>query len=254
MRARVALALCVASLGALGASPGARAGIALALRGGVRSAQAVFAGGAMQTQELTLPERRVWALQLGVYDNGERAQAEQERLSAAGMPCVIWQGERMRIVCAAAPKEAQLDADVGMETYAIEDAWAEVSLRVSGAQAQRAAALLALPDELFLALAAPEEEQPLSGVLERARQAARFAAGGESELCAQLTQSLGNWCELIEDARAQWGEQTARRYASLTMATLCRELRTVLLAQASAASTASAQRTPSTAADVIPPA
>ena len=143
LRARIALGLCVAALGAMAASPGAREGILGALQGGVRSAQAAFAGNAASERELTLSAMRVWALQLGVYDNGERAQAEQERLTASGMPCIIWQGERMRIVCAAAPDEGTLDADVGMETYAISDEWPEVRLRVSGtdAQAQRAAAL-----------------------------------------------------------------------------------------------------------------
>ena len=248
----------MAALGAMAASPGAREGISGALRGGVRSAQAVFAGNALGQREVTLPARRVCALQLGVYDSGERAQAEQERLTAAGMPCIIWQGERMRIVCAAAPDEAALDDDVGMETYVISDEWAEVRLRVSGtdAQSQRAAALLSLPDELFVQLAKPEEEQPLQDAVRRAREAAQAhdAGRGENALCAQLAQSLVNWCALIEQAREELGEATARRYASLTMATLCRELRTVLLSQASESSTASAQRTPSTAADVIPPA
>ena len=252
------LGLCVAALGAMAASPGAREGIGGALRLGVRSAQAVFAGSEATQRDITLSARRVYALQLGVYDNGERAQAEQERLTAAGMPCIIWQGERMRIVCAAAPVESALDADVGMETYAIADEWAEVSLRVSGADAdaERAAALLTLPDALFLSLAKSEKEQPLEDIVRRAREAAQpqLALRGDNALCAQLAQSLVNWCALIEQTRDELGDAAARRYASLTMATLCRELRTVLLAQASESSTASAQRTPSTAADVIPPA
>ena len=252
------LGLCVAALGAMAASPGAREGIGGALRLGVRSAQAVFAGNALGQREVTLPAMRVCALQLGVYDSGERAQAEQERLTAAGMPCIIWQGERMRIVCAAAPEENLLDADVGMETYVIWDDWATVSLRVSGADedAQQAAALLTLPDALFLALAQPQEKQPLEDAVRRAREAAQpqLTAHQENALYTQLAQSLVNWGALIEQTQQELGDETARRYALLTMATLCRELRTVLLSQASESSTASAQRTPSTAADVIPPA
>ena len=258
LRARAALALCVAALGAMAASPGAREGIAGALSLGARSAQAVFAGSAQERREVTLGAMRVCALQLGVYDNGERAQAEQERLTAAGLPCVVWQGERMRIVCAAAPDEGGLSGDVGAEVYTIWDDWDAVSLRLSGTQddTRQAEALLTLPDALFLALARPEKEQPLEDAIRRARETAqaRRPSGGENALCAQLAQSLANWASLIEQTRQELGDAIARRYAQVTMATLCRELRAVLIAQASERSTASAQRTPSTAADVIPPA
>ena len=58
----------------------------------------------------------------------------------------------------------------------------------------------------------------------------------------------------VEKTMAEQNEADARSYAAITICMLCRELRLALEGQASAASTASAQRTPSTAADVMPPA
>ena len=81
------------------------------------------------------------------------------------------------------------------------------------------------------------------------------SAHPESALYTQLAQSLVNWCTLMEQTRQETDEAAARRYAAVTICTLCRELRIVIANQpASAQSTASAQRMPSTAAEVMPPA
>ncbi len=256
MGARLALAACVAALCALAASPDARTAAANAAQDGLRAARALLLGQARTQRLLTLGERRVYALQLGVYDSGELAQAEQQRLTAAGVPCVIWQGERMRIVCAAAATpDALEDAAPGRESYVYEDVWREARLRVSASEdgAQAVCTLLETPDALFWALCRPEAEEPLSGVLARAGEAAA-ARTPQNELCTQLRQSLEDWRALIERTSAELDAPAARRYAALTMATLCRELREVLLAQASEESAASAQRTPSTAAETMPPA
>ena len=112
--------------------------------------------------------------------------------------------------------------------------------------------LLLLPDELLSALSG---EEVLTGLLERTRSQAVAAlhAHPEHELYTQLAQSLCNWCALIEGTLETQGEAAARSYARVTVCTLCYELRRTLIAQ-SEESTASAQRTPSTAAEVMPPA
>ena len=61
--------------------------------------------------EITLPEKTVYALQLGAYDNGEHAQSEMLRLTQEGTLCVIWQRTQMRLVCDAAASKGKLAAD-----------------------------------------------------------------------------------------------------------------------------------------------
>ena len=206
--------------------------------------------------QLTLPELRVYALQLGVYDSGERAQAEMQRLTEGGVPCVIWQREQMRIVCDAALSRDALDVRTvqAIEAYAIAETLPEVVLRVEADSAalEGVRTLLLLPDELLGALAGDE---PLTALLERTRAQAEaaLAAHPEHVLYTQLAQSLCNWCALIEGTRSVQGETVARGYARATVCTLCYELRRTLIAQ-SEESTVSAQRTPSTAAEVMPPA
>ena len=121
-------------------------------RAGLAAAQ-TFASSTPEEAELTLPEISIWALQLGVFDSGERAAQEQERLLAQGIPCAIWQREQMRLICEAAPAKEALDmaAAGGQETFVIAETAPQVSLRLSAAQgeAQEAAAFLALPDELL---------------------------------------------------------------------------------------------------------
>ncbi|MCI7735954.1 MAG: hypothetical protein MSL26_02235, partial [Clostridiales bacterium] len=55
-------------------------------RAGLAAVQ-TFAGSTPEEAELTLPEIKIWALQLGVFDSGERAAQEQKRLLAQGIPC-----------------------------------------------------------------------------------------------------------------------------------------------------------------------
>ena len=155
------------------------------------------------------------------------------------------------------PKEAA----GGEEAYVIADPWPEVSLRLSAGEAELGdvQAMLCMPDHLFDRLLQSEAEEPLERIVQQAAEAAEQAltAHPENVLYTQLAQSLSNWCTLMEDAGTQLDGQAARRYAAVSMGTLCRELRMALLGsadQASEESTASAQRTPSTAADVMPPA
>ena len=253
-RRRLCIAAAVMLLAVAAMAPKAREALMTWMRSGVAAVSAALPRSS--EAQLTLPELRVYALQLGVYDSGERAQSEQQRLMAAGVPCVIWQREQMRIVCDAACAREALDgaSSQGREAYVIGEALPEVVLRV---EAQSGAvddvrALLLLPDELLSALSG---EEALTGLLERTRSQAVAAlhAHPEHELYTQLAQSLCNWCALIEGTLETQGEAAARSYARVTVCTLCYELRRTLIAQ-SEESTASAQRTPSTAAEVMPPA
>ena len=253
-RRRLWIAAAVAMLALAAMAPQLRGKLTAWARSGVQavSSRLPRSGEA----QVTLPERQVFALQLGVYDSGERAQSEQQRLMAAGVPCVIWQREQMRIVCdAALSREALADAAAqGREACVTEETlkdknspFARIPAALEGVRT-----LLLLPDELLGALAGDE---PLTALLERTRAQAEaaLAAHPEHVLYTQLAQSLCNWCALIEGTRSVQGETVARGYARATVCTLCYELRRTLIAQ-SEASTASAQRTPSTAADVMPPA
>ena len=102
----IVLALC-----ALAMQPELRARIAQAGREGLAAVQAFAqtAGDDSAQAELTLPEMKVWALQLGVFDSGESAAQEQRRLAAEGVPCVVWQRERMRLICGVALSRDGLD-------------------------------------------------------------------------------------------------------------------------------------------------
>ena len=101
-------------------------------------------------REITLHGYDVYALQLAVFDSGERAAAELKRLQALGIRCVIWQKERMRIVADAAfTREAlNMAAAKGQEAYVICDTLDEISLRLSAdsVSVEEAKALLELPD------------------------------------------------------------------------------------------------------------
>lgn len=255
---RLGIVMAVALLCAAAMTPPLRAHIAGWLRRGMNAA-AAFAPGHEAQAEVTLPKKQVYALQLGAYDSGERAQSEMQRLTQAGVPCVIWQREQMRIVCDAALTRDGLSAAAaqGQEAYTVQETLAEVVLRVSAdsAQVEAVQALISLPDSLLEAIGKGEE---LGTLLERTRVQAQAAltAHPDHALYTQLAQSLVNWCQLIEQTREARGEEIARSYAGVTICTLCYELRQALLADAaqSEAMTASAQRTPSTAADVMPPA
>jgi len=208
--------------------------------------------------EMTLPKREMFALQLGVFDSGERAGLEAQRLKKLGVRCVVWQREKMRIICGVALSREGLDLSSaqGNEAYVIKDVLPKVSLRMhsdaeSIARAQR---LLELPDEILMHLLTGEAA--LETLVSDAKKTAQAELGRHPEnlLYTQLAQSLVNWCALMETAIMESDEASSRNYAAVTICTLCRELRVALENQTSEASTASAQRTPSTAADVMPPA
>ena len=101
-------------------------------------------------------------------------------------------------------------------------------------------------------------DESLPELLQKTREQAQTAKAEHPNhlLYTQLAQSLLNWCDLLEGVMQDQGESIARNYARATMCVLCFELRKALLDEGiqSEASTASAQRTPSTAADVMPPA
>ena len=203
---------------------------------------------------VTLPAYDVYALQLAVFDNGERAAAELKRLQDEGVRCVIWQKERMRIVVSAALSRDTLDTSAakGYEAYVIRDTLPEVCVRLSAqrSDAERAKNFLEMPDRTLKALL--EGTEDLGNLPAQVRAAASEAinAHPENQLYTQLAQSLLDWCALMEQTMADADESAARSYGTVTLCTLCRQLRQTL----SEPSTASAQRTPSTAADVMPPA
>ena len=207
--------------------------------------------------QVTLPKRTVYALQLGAYDNGRHAQDELVRLSEDGVLSVIWQREQMRLVCDVSGSRGKLNdaAAMGRDVFVITEELPEVSLQVSAGAASLNAvrSFLLLPDALFGNLC--DGSEPLSKTVERARASALPAqkAYPDHALYTQLAQSIVNWCNLMDSIRESHGDAAAESYARVTMCTLCRELRLALTTQ-SEASTASAQRTPSTAAEVMPPA
>lgn len=229
--------MAVAALACLMLVPGLRRRIAGAAREGLQAAQA-FAGLREEQVELTLPAMEVYALQLGVYDSGESAESERQRLYAEGIPCMIWQREKMRLICAVSLSRETLDAQApdGQEAYVITDSMEEVTLRLSAGEneVEEALALLRMPDDMFALLLQSEQEAPLADVVKRVREAARKAGGAHPEnmLYTQLAQSMTNWCALMESTARQVDADTARRYAAVTMCTLCRELRMALLGSA----------------------
>ncbi|MBR5288748.1 MAG: hypothetical protein IKU34_09210 [Clostridia bacterium] len=256
MRRRALTAGAVLALCAMAMTPELRLKIAQTAKNGVSAVQTLAS--AVREVEITLPEMTVYALQLGVYDNGERAQSEQQRLNKQGVQSIIWQREKMRIVCSAAKSKAALDlrAADGNEAYVISDTMPQVRLRIrcESGKEEEAAAFIRLPDTLLDELMGGEG-RALQQITADTRTLAERALEEHPEhlLYTQLAQSLINWCELTE---ASAENETAHGYASVMMYTICREWRMALLEDysASAESTASAQRTPSTAAEVMPPA
>lgn len=215
----------------------------------------VFAAPEAAQAEITLPAQRVYALQLGVFDSGDRAAAEAKRLAEAGVPCMVWQRDKMRIVSAVAQdRESLRGADTATaEGYVIEDETESVTVRIT-AQAdriERVRELLLLPDAA-LAQLLDRDGAPLKEIVSHVREKADPArtAHPENGLYTRLAEGLMSWCEWAERA----GARAERSCAAAAMYALCRELRLSVSDQASEASTASAQRTPSTAAEVMPPA
>lgn len=230
MRRRLMVLGAALALAALAMAPDLRKKITGAAEAGIAAVR-TFAEQPADEAELTLEEKEVYALQLAVFDSGERAAQEQKTLTQAGIPCIIWQREKMRIVCSAAHSREALDWDAakGKEGYVIKETLPEVSLRLSAAKEELldAAALLTLPDDVFDRLFTSEElEEIVAAVQEPAQRA--LTAHPEHALYTQLAQSLVNWCALMEKTMEESDEQAARTYAQVTMCTLCRELRQAL--------------------------
>ena len=160
----------------------------------------------------------------------------------------------MRIVADVAFSREGLNVQAakGQEAYVIRDTLEAVSLRLSADAegAQQAKRLLETPDRVLGELV--QEARPLDAIIGETRKLAEASidAYPENALYTQLAQSLSSWSILMEKTMKETDETQARSYAETTLYTLCRQLRQAL----SASSTASAQRTPSTAADVMPPA
>jgi len=208
--------------------------------------------------EMTLPKREIYALQLGVFDSGERAAEEAARLQRMGVSCIVWQREKMRIICDVALSKEKIDMASAKdnEAYIITETLPKVTLRIQ-AEANRieqVRRLLCAPDEILMHLLTGEETLELLVSKAKILSAEERQAHPEHALYTELAHSLENWCVLMEKTMKEHSEADARSYAAVTISMLCRELRAALEGQISAASTASAQRTPSTAADVMPPA
>lgn len=221
-RRRLILTLAVLTLGALAASPDFKETLS--------SLELPAFSPDVQQAEMTLPEMEVYALQLAVFDSGERAADEANRLQAEGVRCIVWQREKMRIVSSVALSREELDwsSAKGHEGYVIREMLSPMTLRLScSADAiDDVRALLQLPDIVLKRLLAGEET--LVSIVKETGEAAERAVDQHPEhaLYTQLAQSLINWCALMK--RAGMEANGARGYAALTMCTLCRELRTAL--------------------------
>ena len=223
IRNRVILALAVLALTSAAMAPELRAYLNAKIRRGVQA----FADLRAQEIEVTLPERRIYALQLGVFDNEESAESERKRLAAMGVPCAVWQDAQMRLMAdAATSRETLLGETAGQTGFVTEETLMRVDMRLSAGKndGNDAARLLHLPDE---ALSRLESSEALADVLADVRaQAQRGVSAPENTLYTQLAQSLVNWCALIE--KTPNGDKP---YARATMALLCRELRRALANQ-----------------------
>ena len=221
-RRRLILALVVLTLGALAAS--------LDFKETLNGLEMPAFSPSVQQTEMMLPEMEIYALQLAVFDSGERAADEANRLQAEGVRCIVWQREKMRIVSSVALSREELDwsSAKGHEGYVIREMLSPMTLRLScSADAiDDVRALLQMPDIVLKRLLAGEET--LVSIVKETGEAAERAVDQHPEhaLYTQLAQSLINWCALME--RAGMEANGARGYAALTMCTLCRELRTAL--------------------------
>ena len=202
------------------------------VRRGVGYAQQAFAGSEAAQAQLSLPERTLFALQLGVFDSEQRAMEQAKRLQAGGAACIIWRGEKLRLVSDASFLHEKLDAGAAKEydTYVYQEIIPSVTLRLS-ADAKALADvknLLTLPDGILIRLT-QEQEEPLDTLVDQVRRTAEEAAFAhpENTLYTQLAQSLINWCGLMEE---HIQERDAYTYARATMGALCRELRRALSA------------------------
>ncbi|MBP3427810.1 MAG: hypothetical protein J6M47_06070 [Clostridia bacterium] len=190
-------------------------------------------GEAAKTATVTLREMEIYALQLGVFDSGERAQNEMNRLTAQGVPCMIWQGEQMRIVCDAARDRAMMDdsSAAGMDSCVITEHLPEVTVRLTAAEGDidDVRRMILLPDSLFDQLLTIEIDA-FEAMIAEVRDAAKTAAQThpDNALYTQLAESLVSWCSLMEKAGNTFDPQYTLQFARVTMCALCRELRMML--------------------------
>lgn len=230
IRNRVITAAIVLMLAAAAMAPTLREQLMQVIDRGVRAAQ-TFAVMREGETVVTLEPIALYALQLGVYDNGERAQSERERLSQMGIPCAIWQESEMRLIAAVSASRETMDisAAKGQESFIVAKTLEKVELKLSAEENSLSAAteLMRLPDETLIRLM--DGRDALSDILADVREKAERAVGKhpENELYTQLAQSLLNWCALIERTSGN-----AHAYAGTTMALLCTELRRTLLMMA----------------------
>ena len=182
---------------------------------------------------LTLPEIPVYALQLAVFDSGERALAQARALQQEGIRCMVWQREKMRLIVSASARREGLNADAskGRDAYVYQETMPKVTLRLSADEKalEDVRTLLLMPDSVFNAL--DESEEALESIIFRVRNAAERAqnAHPDNTLYTQLAQSLAGWCTVMDEALLQEPEETLRAYALTTMCALCRELRQALI-------------------------
>ena len=231
MRRRALTAGIVLLLCALAMTPELREKIIALAKSGEKAVQTLAGATKEERIEMELPEMTVFALQLGVYDSGERAASQQKLLAQQGVRCIVWQREKMRIVCGVAKSRDALDTQAaqGHEAYVITDTMPKVRLRIDCAVSERkeTEAFILLPDALMEELMAGEGRS-LSEITADTREKAKRAMELHPEhlLYTQLAQSLINWCELTE---ASAGSASAKNYAAVMMYTICREWRMALL-------------------------
>lgn len=182
---------------------------------------------------LTLPEREIFALQLGVFDDSSRAAAEAQRLESLGVRCMIWQREKLRIISSVALEKERLDMSSAQDQqgYVISVKLDTLKLRLEAEEEAIEAVqkLLAMPDGILVSLL-KEPGKGLHEMVMQTRIAAEEALGAhpENQLYTQLAESLQDWCDLMDHTLRQSSEDQARSYAAVTICALCRELRAAL--------------------------
>ena len=227
IRNRVIATAVVLMLAAAAMAPKLREQLIQAIDRGIHAAQ-TFAALREGETVIVLEPIELYALQLGVYDNGERAQSEWARLNQMGIPCAIWQENVMRLIAAVSDSRETMNMDAAkeQESFIIAKTLEKVEIRLSAEEnsVSAAAELMRLPDETLIQLMKGGDTLP--DILAHVREKAESAVGEhpENELYTQLAQSLLNWCELIE----RTGDNPYA-YAGATMAMLCTELRRTLL-------------------------
>ena len=219
IRNRVITLAVVLMLAAAAMAPALREQLMQVIGRGIHAVQAFTALREGETV-IVLEPIALYALQLGVYDNGERAQSEWQRLNQMGIPCAIWQENVMRLIAAVSDARESINPDAakGQESFIIAKMLEKVEIKLSAEENSISAAA-----ELMRLM---KGRDTLPDILAKVREKAESAVGEhpENELYTQLAQSLLNWCALIERT-----DDNPYAYAGATMALLCMELRRTLL-------------------------